>query len=84
MEVDTLRLIANGVDLLRLTPGVGGIVRLDEEIAVHPPRDTWYVVLAEDGVHTLGPVNPGERIFAITNPIWVDADGNGLFDPLFD
>ncbi|MCC6157077.1 MAG: hypothetical protein IT350_03430 [Deltaproteobacteria bacterium] len=29
----------------------------------------------------LGPVNPGQAIYALTNPIWVDIDDNGVFDP---
>jgi hypothetical protein len=47
-----------------------------------PARDTWYVVLVE-GPGGLAPVRRGAefRPLAFTNPIWVDADGDGAFDP---
>lgn len=80
MELGTLSVIANGETVVSLPIEGEGVVRFDEDISVYLERDTWYVVLVEDEDHALGPVNPGERIFAITNPIWVDADGNGVFD----
>jgi hypothetical protein len=40
-----------------------------------PGVDTWYLALVEGSVD-LAPVP-----LALTNPIWVDADGNGVFDP---
>ncbi|HUT54778.1 MAG TPA: hypothetical protein VM658_15410 [bacterium] len=58
------------------------VVKYDGVVQLKPSRDTWYVVMAM-GVQDLFPVAPGfddgvPR--AITNPIYVDTDGNGIFD----
>ena len=81
MELDTVQIIANGEVVRELVPSTTGVVRVDEAVLVTPVRDTWYVVFAMDQDGTLGPVAPGQKIFALTNPIWVDRDGNGVFDP---
>jgi hypothetical protein len=56
------------------------VVRYDEVIALTVERDAYFVVKAGHSSARLGPVNPGMTIFAITNPIWVDVDGNGVFN----
>ena len=45
-------------------------------------RDTWFIVHVTSRTGTLDPVySSGSRPFAFTNPIWLDVDGNGRFDP---
>jgi hypothetical protein len=39
----------------------------------------WLIVVVT-GQGTLAPVNPGDKPFAMTNPIYLDVDGNGLYD----
>ncbi len=62
------------------------VVRLDESIPVRIERDT-FVVARVDGAEPLPPVvgDPDERFevlpLAVTNPVFVDANGNGRFDP---
>ncbi len=46
-------------------------------------RDSWVVVVAK-GEKSLEPVIPGKIIpFGLTNPIYVDADGDGMFQALY-
>ena len=56
------------------------VIRYDETITLTVSEDSYFVVKAGHTSAWLGPVNPGMTIFAITNPIWVDVDGNGAFD----
>ncbi|MCL4235631.1 MAG: hypothetical protein KJ042_14060, partial [Deltaproteobacteria bacterium] len=57
------------------------VVRYDEMVTLSPSEDAYFVVRAGHTTAKLGPVNPGQAIYAITNPIWVDIDDNGDFDP---
>ena len=47
-------------------------------------RDGFVVALVR-GKGTLAPVVPGSRAqlrpLALTNPVWIDVDGNGRFNP---
>ena len=82
MDVDYLRIWTNHqalVEQIDLTP-TGTVVRYDDTITLAPVLDSYYVIETGHTSATLGPVNRGERVFAITNPIWVDRDGNGVFD----
>jgi len=86
VDVETVRILANGSVLLDRKAGrrEGSlVVDLRESLPIH--RDTWLVAVAA-GTRPLDPIyrgRRGERILpvAITNPIWVDFDGNGVFDP---
>ncbi|NMB74440.1 MAG: CehA/McbA family metallohydrolase [Myxococcales bacterium] len=83
MSFDEFRLVRNGEVALRKsaaewTAGAGG-VRCDEVLSDTPAADAWYV-LEVKGTGTLSELG-GEPPYAITNPIFVDADGNGRFDP---
>jgi len=60
------------------------VVRLSTTVPVSTPRDTWLVVTARGAnPKALWPV-VGVDVppYAITNPIWVDADGDGKVTPL--
>lgn len=83
MRFDEFRLVRNGEVALRKpeaewTVGAGG-VRCDETLSDTPAADAWYV-LEVKGTGTLSELG-GDAPYAITNPIFVDADGNGRFDP---
>lgn len=79
-----LELICNGQTVkefaLPLTPDV---VRLREQVK-HPVRsDSWFVAVAwgEQSLHPVMPASGSRTVtpFGCTNPIWVDADGDGKF-----
>ncbi len=53
-------------------------VRYDNKIEVLPTKDT-YVHVAVTGSGSLSPVSRGTP-FAMTNPIYLDVDGNGVYD----
>ncbi len=57
-----------------------GAVRHAGSFAVTPAADAWYVLVVE-GEGDLWPVEPGGRPYAMTNPIEVDADGDGVWTP---
>ena len=58
--------------------------RLSTTVDVPTPRDTWLVVTVRGAdPHALWPVvQASVPPFAISNPIWVDADGDGKVTPL--
>jgi hypothetical protein len=83
VQVDYLRVYSNHGELVyeeALAP-TGEVVRFDGDIDLEATGDVYYVVKAGHTSAQLGPFNPGNPVFAITNPIWVDIDGNGVFDP---
>lgn len=57
------------------------VVRYDETVNLSVGDDAYFVVRAGHTTAKLGPVNPGQNTYAITNPIWVDIDDNGVFNP---
>lgn len=84
VDVSSVTLVANGVavDSAAVAPSQDERRAL-LHFAIAPAVDTWYVVVVR-GTHGLDPVVPVEngRVvtpFAFTNPIWVDADGDGRF-----
>jgi len=49
---------------------------------VTPSVDSWYVVVVRTtGSVTLWPVAPNKKSLSMTNPIFVDVDGNGFIPP---
>ncbi|TNF26073.1 MAG: carboxypeptidase regulatory-like domain-containing protein [Deltaproteobacteria bacterium] len=55
-------------------------LRFEREITAHPARDAWYVVEVV-GRGDGAPVAFGQTPYAMTNPIEVDADGDGAWTP---
>jgi hypothetical protein len=60
-------------------------VRFDERVELSTPTD-GYVVVRVDGDKLMAPVVGDTRTFgvrplALTNPVFLDADGNGKYDP---
>lgn len=77
---DTLAVIANGEEVARIPLGPTAPHRYTKTLKLKPARDTWYIAIAE-GTREVLPIYPGTRPFAFTNPVYVDVDGNGRFDP---
>lgn len=89
VDVSEVKLIKNGtlIERFKVKPS-GSVVRFDRVLRIAPKQDAWYVVLAY-GDKPLSPIvsdyvgYDGMRYpvkpFAMTNPIWVDADGDGRF-----
>lgn len=75
------RLLRNGelVDVVPIEEVAGG-VRLDVELSDTPTADAWYVVDVV-GTGNLLPVSSHGPPRAYTNPIEVDADGDGDWTP---
>ena len=80
-------LIRNGQTVLtRVLPTVTDVIRLDEELKCDVPCDSWLVAVVS-GEASLEPVMPplgGLLVtpLAFTNPVWIDADGDGAFTPV--
>jgi hypothetical protein len=43
--------------------------------------DAYFVIETGSSTKDLGPMDSGQPPFAITNPIYVDFDGNGQWNP---
>ncbi|MCZ7584840.1 MAG: CehA/McbA family metallohydrolase [Deltaproteobacteria bacterium] len=83
IDVDYLKVYSNHGTVVydeSLTP-TGTVVRFDDTVTLAAGEDAYFVVEAGHTSAKLGPVDPGFAVRAITNPIWVDVDGNGEFDP---
>jgi len=89
MNVDNLQVIANGevVNDITLDASTADsdnpVIRYNDELTLTPTVDTWYVVII-DGNQNLKPVSRASRAFAFTNPIFIDVDGNGEFNALYE
>jgi len=84
ITVDTLKIYSSGglLKTITLDPATGPEL-YNSTITVNPARDTWYIAVAE-GSSDLFPVFPGKRPYSFTNPVYVDVDGNGAYDPPFE
>ena len=82
MDVDYLKVISNHGEVLHQeTIGAKGTtLRYNETVTVNVGADSWFIIETGHTSAKLGPVFPGTGVFAMTNPIWVDVDGNGVFD----
>ena len=82
MTVDEVRLLENGepIDIIDLHALAGDssdpVVRLETVLVATPATDAWYA-LEVRGSGGLMPVYPLGSPYALTNPIEVDADGDG-------
>jgi hypothetical protein len=84
MDVTEARIYANGREIAAFALDSSGPGTFDRVIEWQdaPAVDTWYALFV-DGTGDLAPVRRGPdfRPLAFTNPVWVDVDGNGGFDP---
>jgi hypothetical protein len=55
------------------------VVRYNGTVELLPAKDSW-VVLVASGTKKLTPVVHDRQPFAVTNPIFLDVDGNGVYD----
>ncbi|MFT7625602.1 MAG: hypothetical protein ACI9WU_004793 [Myxococcota bacterium] len=80
--VDAIDLLENGQIIDSLSPASteDPWIRLDTELVVSPTSDAWYTIQVR-GTGSLFPVAPVGAPFAMTNPIDVDADGDGEWTP---
>jgi hypothetical protein len=86
VDVSSVALYVDGVPARRwsVQPGTAAL-RLREELVIALPRD-GFVVARADGARPLAPVvGDAEhfvvRPFALTNPIFLDVDGDGRYTP---
>lgn len=83
IDVDRAKVYVNG-DLVRTLASKPErtVVRIDETVELPIDRDAWIVVTVE-GDDSLAPVlaDEGRKHLprAVTNPIWVDGDGDGAW-----
>jgi hypothetical protein len=85
MPIDEVRLIAGGRVLQSFdattSPAVqadaGRALWFEHRVALQPTSDEWYAVEAS-GSASLDPVYPGTRPWALTAPLFVDVDGDGV------
>ncbi len=94
VSVEEVELVANGIAVKRWRlPSSNGMKALDwrAKARVRPRRDAWYAVIVRGTEGSLEPILRPFRTFegetyrvipfAVTNPVWIDRDGNGVFDP---
>ncbi len=86
VRCDTVRIIGNGeVVQTILLQDQSRTVRFEGTVTLQPTIDTWYIVEAT-GSKSMAPLVPDAPVpimpLAFTNPIWVDADGDGRFTAL--
>ncbi len=87
LNVDTLTLVVNGA-VAQTVPiaSTTAAVKYDATLPVSITKDSW-IVATVSGSQDLAPVIPWQygttavTPFALTNPIWIDHDGDGLFSP---
>lgn len=85
VPVGELEIVVNGSVVATRTPAAPGAehpaLRFEETVEVDTPAGAdAYVLVHVRGAGDLAPVAPGARAFGFTNPIFVDANGNGRFD----
>ena len=86
MPVDALRVFVGGQEVHSVTldattaDPTNPVVRYDGELELAPTKDSWVVVVVT-GNGTLDPVSRNDEPFALTNPIYLDVDGNKAYDP---
>jgi hypothetical protein len=82
IDVQRLRVFVSGVETDPITLDATTAVRWDDTIVVTTDDggDGWVVFVAE-GDAAMDPVSRGDMPFGVTNPIYLDADGDGAFTP---
>jgi hypothetical protein len=94
VDVDEVRLVCNGERrfIFPVRNASGLVDKFVQEIGFNLTKDA-YICVEAIGRKTLFPVlqSPSETglfedgtiPYALTNPVWIDVDGNGRFDPPF-
>ena len=82
VDLSTVTIYRNGREARRFDVGsASGVTRLEKTVELEPEGDCWLVVAAS-GDSGMRPVYPGSGEqavlpFAVTNPFWIDGDGDG-------
>lgn len=84
-SVDRLQVIRNGVvvETLEIGGSLESLVDYDGSLSFEAPdeRDAWFQVIAfHSGDQRATLVYPGQPVFAISNPFYLDANGDGVFN----
>jgi hypothetical protein len=88
ISVDRVILYVDGKEAQRWkVPGSQGLVRFKQTVPITLARDS-YALVRVDGDRLMAPVVGDDRTFgvrplALTNPIFLDVDGNGRYDPAY-
>ena len=77
MVVDYVRLWVNGQEVAVPQPMGEGVVRLDETVEVDIVQDAFIVAAAGSDSWRMGPACNGRPPITITNPVFVDLEGDG-------
>ena len=85
VDCDRVKVVINGAVVKVIeVPDRRDLTRLDTEVDLEVAADSWIVLLVE-GDDSLAPiVHDGARPvlpLAVSNPVWVDADGDGKWTP---
>jgi len=87
MQIDRVRLLQNGVSVAEVAladwvrpADLRAGIRFDGELVATPTADAWYVVEVV-GSGGLWPIDASQNPYAMTNPIEVDVDGDGVWTP---
>ena len=85
---DTVQIIKNGeVAATHVVKKTTQPVRFSQTITVEPEEDAWYIVVAT-GAKSMAPLVHNAPVpitpLGFTNPIWIDADGDGKFTSLYE
>jgi hypothetical protein len=88
MPLEEVRLIAGGNVIQRwnatthppVQTGPARALWFEHRVTLQPEADEWYA-LEVSGSRDLDPVYPGTRPWALTAPLFVDADGDGVMTP---
>ena len=87
MPIESVRLISNGEVLQTFAPtaapvttGARGGLWLEQQVSLQPTLDAWYAVEVE-GKSDMAPILPGMTPWAMTAPVFLDADGSPGFTP---
>ncbi|MEE2912394.1 MAG: CehA/McbA family metallohydrolase [Planctomycetota bacterium] len=86
IDLDTIRIIQNGEEVAKVESEFEqqGVTHFRPRIRIASPRDCWIIAIAE-GDQEMTPylADKSRPIYplAIANPVYVDADGDGLWTP---
>ncbi len=83
VDCDRVKVVVNGDVLHEIAvPDTHQALRLDTAVDLRLQRDSWLTLLVE-GDDSLAPVvhdqNRPIRPLAVMNPVWIDADGDGVW-----
>ncbi|MBK03834.1 MAG: hypothetical protein CL920_10645 [Deltaproteobacteria bacterium] len=82
ISVSYLKIYANGKLLQKVDVSESKErSRLKQAFTFTPTKDTWYVFMAGDDSKGMEPVYPGRKPISMTNPLYLDIDGNGFKAP---